>query len=124
MDANEFETAVVDGALSVHDWINFINPDSARKAPSSVNADKKVIRTTVGRVIFNTIWPDELGFVNFPVPKGKLGDFILDTYKTVGKAETVVTLDRLKETGFKIATRAGVSIGIDDMIIPGASRKS
>ena len=42
------------------------------------------------------------------------------TYKTVGKPRTVETLDRLKETGFKIATRAGVSIGIDDMIIPEA----
>ena len=118
LDANELEAAVVDGALQLHDWIHYVNPDYQKGATVYGNAKKKVIVTTVGRVIFNTIWPNELGFVNLPVTKGKLGDLILDTYKTVGKAETVLTLDRLKDVGFKIATKAGVSIGIDDMIIP------
>jgi DNA-directed RNA polymerase subunit beta' len=116
--ADELETAVVDGALDVHDWVNFVNPDFEKEGTVFGNSEKKVIRTTVGRVIFNTIWPTELGFINFPVPKSKLGDIILETYKTVGKARTVVTLDKLKDVGFKIATKAGVSIGIDDMIIP------
>ncbi|MDP5080489.1 MAG: DNA-directed RNA polymerase subunit beta' [Opitutales bacterium] len=118
VDADELEAAVVDGALSVHDHINFINPDFKKAETVYGNTEKKVIHTTVGRVIFNTIWPNELGFINFPVPKSKLGDIILETYKTVGKARTVITLDKLKDTGFKIATKAGVSIGIDDMIIP------
>ena len=118
VDADELETAVVDGALQLHDWIHFVNPDYQNEATVYGNAKKQVIVTTVGRVIFNTIWPNELGFVNLPVTKGKLGDLILDTYKTVGKEETVLTLDRLKDVGFKIATKAGVSIGIDDMIIP------
>jgi len=118
VDENELDTAVADGALDVHDWIHFINPDYGKPGTTYGNPEKKVIRTTVGRVIFNTIWPDELGFVNFAVPKGKLGDIILETYKAVGKPRTVETLDKLKEVGFKIATKAGVSIGIDDMIIP------
>jgi DNA-directed RNA polymerase subunit beta' len=118
VDADELDTAVVDGALQLHDWIHYVNPDYQNGTTVYGNAKKKVIVTTVGRVIFNTIWPNELGFVNLPATKGKLGDLILDTYKTVGKAETVVTLDRLKDVGFKIATKAGVSIGIDDMIIP------
>ncbi|MGC6424927.1 MAG: DNA-directed RNA polymerase subunit beta' [Lentimonas sp.] len=118
VDADELDTAVVDGALKVHDWINLVNPDFGKDSTVFGNTEKKVIRTTVGRVIFNTIWPSELGYVNFPVTKGKLGDIILETYNTVGKARTVTTLDRLKDTGFKIATKAGVSIGIDDMIIP------
>ena len=118
VDADELDTAVVDGALQLHDWIHYVNPDYQNGATVYGNEKKKVIVTTVGRVIFNTIWPNELGFVNLPVTKGKLGDLILDTYKTVGKAETVLTLDRLKDVGFKIATKAGVSIGIDDMIIP------
>ncbi|MFW6217354.1 MAG: DNA-directed RNA polymerase subunit beta' [Verrucomicrobiota bacterium] len=118
VDEDELETAVVDGALDVHDWIHFINPDYKGPETTYGNSEKKVIRTTVGRVIFNTIWPDELGFINMPVPKGKLGDIILETYKAVGKPRTVQTLDKLKEVGFKVATQAGVSIGIDDMIIP------
>ena len=44
----------------------------------------EIIRTTVGRVIFNQIWPTGLGFINFPVPKSKLGDLILNTYKIAG----------------------------------------
>jgi DNA-directed RNA polymerase subunit beta' len=118
VDSDELETAVADGELKVHDWIMFINPDYNSEGKLHGITDKKVIRTTVGRVIFNTIWPSDLGFINFPVPKGKLGDIILDTYNTVGREQTVITLDKLKDTGFKVATLAGVSIGIDDMIIP------
>ena len=118
VDKDELDTAVADGALDVKDWINFINPDFGNETTSYGNSNDKVICTTVGRVIFNTIWPEELGFINFPVAKGKLGDIILETYRKVGKAETVKTLDVLKDVGFKIATKAGVSIGIDDMIIP------
>ena len=120
VNAEEVETAMADGALRVHDWINYINPDFEEEGSVYGSSDKKVILTTVGRVIFNTIWPEEIGFINMPVPKGKLGDIILNTYKTVGKARTVTTLDTLKDVGFKVATKAGVSIGIDDMIIPEA----
>jgi DNA-directed RNA polymerase subunit beta' len=130
VSSDEVETAIADGAFKDHDWINYINPDFGGEETPYGNTEKKVIRTTIGRVVFNTIWPNELGFINFPVPKGKLGDLILQTYKTVGKARTVETLDILKDVGFKVATRAGVSIGIDDMIIPpskpaivGAARK-
>ena len=77
-----------------------------------------VIETTAGRVVFSEIWPDELGFSNFPVAKGMLGDLIWNSYKFAGHAKTVVTLDKLKDLGFHEATRAGVSIGVDDMIIP------
>jgi DNA-directed RNA polymerase subunit beta' len=118
VSSDEVETAVADGAFKDHDWINYINPDFGKAETPFGNTEKKIIRTTIGRVIFNTIWPNELGFINFPVPKSKLGDLILQTYKTVGKARTVETLDILKDVGFKVATRAGVSIGIDDMIIP------
>ncbi len=120
VSTDEVEMAVADGAFRDHDWINFVNPDYQKGETPYGNSEKKLIRTTVGRVIFNTIWPSELGFINFPVPKSKLGDIILQTYKTVGKARTVETLDTLKDVGFKVATRAGVSIGIDDMIIPGS----
>ena len=69
-------------------------------------------------MIFNQIWPASVGFVNFAVAKSKLGDLILNTYKTAGDVATVETLDKLKELGFQTAFKAGISIGIDDMIIP------
>ncbi|MBN9690953.1 MAG: DNA-directed RNA polymerase subunit beta' [Verrucomicrobia bacterium] len=114
--------AHTDGSVKTHDRIRIKNPDFGRKTTYG-NADLKVIETTVGRVIFSEIWPDDLGFANFPVGKSKLGDLIFQCYKVCGHESTVLTLDRLKEIGFTEATRAGVSIGIDDMIIPEAKSK-
>ncbi|HRI14204.1 MAG TPA: DNA-directed RNA polymerase subunit beta' [Verrucomicrobiota bacterium] len=114
--------AQADGALKTHDRIRLKNPDFGRKTTYGV-ADARIIETTVGRVIFSEIWPEELGFANFPCGKSKLGDLIFNCYKVCGHERTVATLDKLKEIGFAEATRAGVSIGIDDMIIPDAKSK-
>jgi DNA-directed RNA polymerase subunit beta' len=59
-----------------------------------------------------------MGFPNLVVRKGELGTLIWKCYKIAGHDKTVVTLDKLKAMGFRAATKAGVSIGIDDMIIP------
>jgi DNA-directed RNA polymerase subunit beta' len=109
--------AYADGAVGTHDRIRMANPDYGVKTEYG-DSEKKVIDTTVGRVIFSEIWPEEMGFPNKVVGKSQLGDLIWKCYKICGHDKTVVTLDRLKELGFREATRAGVSIGIDDMIIP------
>src|SRR5690242_484882 len=114
---DEVVFAHMDGTVRTHDRILLANPDLGRKSVYG-DAVKKVIETTVGRVIFSEIWPVELGFPNKVVGKGQLGDLIWNCYKFCGHEKTVLTLDRLKELGFYEATRAGVSIGIDDMIIP------
>jgi DNA-directed RNA polymerase subunit beta' len=109
--------AYADGAIGKHEWIRMANSDYGRKTVYG-DALKKTIETTVGRVIFSEIWPPELGYVNKFIGKSQLGDMIWHCYKVCGNERTVATLDRLKEFGFHEATRAGVSIGIDDMIIP------
>jgi DNA-directed RNA polymerase subunit beta' len=109
--------AEFDGALKKQDWVDIPNPDFGRTTVYG-NKDRKTIRTTLGRVIFNQVWPASVGFVNFPCAKSKLGDLILNTYKSAGDVATVETLDKLKELGFQAAFKAGISIGIDDMIIP------
>lgn len=106
-----------DGSLHRHDWIDFVNPDFEKETLFG-NPQRKIIRTTIGRVLFNSIWPAGVGFVNTPVTKGKLGDLILATHKIVGKAHIVAILDHLKEIGFNAATKAGISIATEDMIIP------
>jgi len=106
-----------DGALGIHDRVRLANPDFGRKTEYGDEA-RKVIETTVGRVFFSEIWPEELGFPNLVVGKSQLGNLIWKCYKICGHEKTVTTLDNLKEAGFREATRAGVSIGIDDMIIP------
>jgi len=114
--------AQLDGAVKTHDRIRLANPDYGKERPFG-DPTKKIIETTVGRVVFSEIWPDEVGFPNFAVSKSRLGDIIMTCYKTVGNERTVHTLDKLKEVGFAEATRAGVSIGIDDMIIPEEKEK-
>src|SRR5881396_1513489 len=114
---SEVVFAHMDGTVKTHDRILMANPDPGRKTVYG-DATKKVIETTVGRVIFSEIWPEELGFPNRVVGKSQLGDLIWKCYKICGHEKTVPTLDKLKELGFREATRAGVSIGIDDMIIP------
>ena len=106
-----------DGAVTTHDRIRLANPDFG-KVTTYGDATKKVIETTVGRVLFSEIWPTELGFPNKVVGKSQLGDLIWRCYKVCGQEKTVIMLDLLKELGFREASRAGVSIGIDDMIIP------
>ena len=80
--------------------------------------DKKVINTTVGRAIFNGSLPDGLPYVNGLLKKKGLGQLVQYCYLRYGVAKTVEMLDRLKNLGFGYATRSGLSIGIDDLIVP------
>ncbi|MCU0770773.1 MAG: DNA-directed RNA polymerase subunit beta' [Verrucomicrobia bacterium] len=109
--------AHMDGALKTHDRVQLANPDYGCQTVYG-DREKKVIETTVGRVIFSEIWPPELGLLNQPVTKSRLGSLIWNCYQTCGHDRTVAALDRLKELGFREATQSGCSIGIDDMIIP------
>ena len=117
--ANKTEVifAFSDGAVKTHDRIRLANPDLGVKTEFG-DSTSHVITTTVGRVMFSEIWPPELGFFNKVAGKTQLGDLIWRCYKVAGHDKTVIMLDKLKELGFREATRAGVSIGIDDMIIP------
>src|SRR5213593_3779355 len=116
-DAAEVEFAMADGSVRTHERIRIKNPDFGRKTIYG-SAEAKTIETTPGRVIFNEIWPSQLGFFNKPAGKKQLSDIIWRCYQIAGPAETVATLDKLKELGFAEATKAGISIGISDMIIP------
>jgi DNA-directed RNA polymerase subunit beta' len=116
-EASEVEMALSETSVKVHSRIRLKNPDRGLKTVYG-NSELAVIETTVGRVLFNQIWPKELGFYNKVAGKKQLSDIIWRCYKAVGQASTVETLDKLKELGFREATRAGASIGINDMIIP------
>jgi len=116
-DATEVELALSEKSVKIHTRIRIKNPDRGAKTVYG-NEELAVIETTVGRVLFNQIWPQELGFYNKVAGKKQLSDIIWRCYKAVGQARTVETLDKLKELGFREATRAGASIGINDMIIP------
>ncbi|MBI4970526.1 MAG: DNA-directed RNA polymerase subunit beta', partial [Candidatus Omnitrophica bacterium] len=77
-----------------------------------------IIETTLGRIIFNGILPAGFRYVNENINKSKLANTIYECYQQFGHHEVIKLLDRLKELGFEEATKAGLSIGIDDIQIP------
>ncbi len=82
------------------------------------DVQNKIINTTVGRVLFNSALPPGMPFVNGMLKKKGLQQLVQRCYLTSGLAATVEMLDSLKQTGFTYATRSGMSIGIQDLIIP------
>src|SRR5205085_6759072 len=76
------------------------------------------IITTAGRVIFNDVVPEELGFLNETMDKKHLENLVGDSYKRLGGEVTSDLLDELKTLGFQYATQAGFTVGIDDVRIP------
>lgn len=77
-----------------------------------------IIETTPGRVLFNTIVPEELGYQNYALRKKRLSELVLECHKKVGLEKTVRFLDDMKSLGFKEATKASLSMGICDVKIP------
>jgi DNA-directed RNA polymerase subunit beta' len=78
----------------------------------------RIINTTVGRVIFNNALPKDMPFINGLLKKKGLQNSVRYCYLKHGLEKTVEMLDSLKNLGFTYATRSGISIGIDDLIIP------
>ena len=84
----------------------------------SVRIDGKIIETTTGRIVFNQVVPEGLSFVNELLTKSRMEEIIAQAYRLLGNKTTAEFLDRLKDLGFYYAMKAGISIGIDDVIIP------
>ncbi|MHB8998080.1 MAG: DNA-directed RNA polymerase subunit beta' [Thermoanaerobaculia bacterium] len=79
---------------------------------------KAMLDTTVGRVIFNMALPDEIPFLNGLFKKKGLQELVNFAFINFGNALTVKMLDQLKDLGFNYATKAGISIAVEDMVIP------
>jgi DNA-directed RNA polymerase subunit beta' len=87
-------------------------------AKIKVRIDGEIIETTTGRVIFNRIVPKGVGFINELLTKKGIIKNIARVFKTVGNVETVKFLDALKEIGFNYAMTGGLSVNLDDIVIP------
>ena len=108
----------------------FSNPDEVRiaydqggvelQARIKVRMDRELVETTVGRVLLYEIVPPEIPFsnVNRTMKKKELGGLIDSAFLKAGNKSTVIFADRLKDMGFEHGTKAGISIGIQDMMIP------
>ncbi len=90
--------------------ISLLQEDGSRKDSQ--------IETTVGRVLFNEVVPDEFGYINELLTKKSLRDIIGKVLKKSGTAKTAQFLDDIKHLGFQMAFKGGLSFNLDDVIIP------
>src|SRR3954454_14218413 len=123
LDGGEVETLT---PIKVRYSGAYINLDTQLDKQDIVHAeleqlDRDLIDTTVGRVIFNMHLPKEIPFINGLLKKRGLQDLVGYCFIKLGNEATVHMLDEIKEITFHYATRAGISFGVDDMVVP--SRK-
>jgi DNA-directed RNA polymerase subunit beta' len=113
----------------------FHNPEEVRiafdtdvvdlQAKIKVRMNGEIVDTTVGRIILSEIVPKEVPFstINRIMNKGELGNLIDYTYRVAGEKETVLLADRVKNLGYRYATQAGISMCIDNMLVPPSKEK-
>ncbi|HUS87684.1 MAG TPA: DNA-directed RNA polymerase subunit beta' [Bacteroidales bacterium] len=77
-----------------------------------------IIETTVGRILFNEFVPDDVGFINELLTKKSLRDIIGNVLKIAGSAKAAAFLDSIKNLGYTMAFKGGLSFNLDDVIIP------
>ena len=80
--------------------------------------EEKVIETVAGRVLVNQFVPEEVGFINKLLSKKELQKIISDIYKISGSARTAQFLDDIKTLGFQSAYKGGLSMGLNDVMVP------
>jgi len=108
-DADEAVTAYHSNAVDLQEWVY-------------VRWKGELIKTTVGRVIFNMAFPERWNheYVNRIIDKGSLKKTITDCYRRYGNAETARFLDAIKDLGFHYATLSGTTVSISDVVVPDA----
>jgi DNA-directed RNA polymerase beta' subunit len=80
--------------------------------------DGKLFETTVGRLLFNSILPDDYPYINSPIDKKAIARLIDDLIAKYGLSRIASIMDRIKQFGFRYVTRSGVTWSIDDIRIP------
>src|SRR6187431_1906570 len=108
-----------EGRIDLHAFIKV-------KIDNVIEGDKlvaKVIETTVGRVLFNQVVPHENGYINELLTKKSLRDIIGEVLKKCGIAKTAKFLDDIKDLGFSMAFKGGLSFNLEDVQVPAAKHE-
>jgi DNA-directed RNA polymerase subunit beta' len=103
-----------EGKVDMHAIVN------VRTLDHDENGELKMmmIETTLGRILFNEYVPKEAGYINKILTKKALRDIIADILKLTNNAVTAQFLDDIKDLGYKMAYRGGLSFNLDDVIVP------
>jgi len=112
--AEEVIIAYNEGRVDLHAYIKV----KTHVRSSQDQLENKLLETTVGRVLFNQNVPIEVGFVNALLTKKSLREIIGNIIKWTNIPKTVKFLDDIKQLGFRMAFRGGLSFNINDLIIP------
>jgi len=112
-----FENGAADLQAMIRVRVPTFEAEEEGGEPVAIN---KIVETTVGRALLSEILPDGLDFelVNRAMSKKAISNTINVCYRNLGLKKTVVFADRLMYTGFRFATMAGISIGVNDMVVP------
>ncbi len=78
------------------------------------NGESKIIDTTLGRVQFNDIFPEEMPFINEAVNSGRIKEIVTEAIETLDEEVVVKIIDDIKDLGFRAATLSGISVGVTD----------
>ncbi len=88
-----------------------------------VRMKAKKIETTIGRIIFNEILPEGMEYINAKMDRKQLGNVVGTIFEKYDSGMAAVVLDKMKELGFRYATIAGITIGVEDLKIPEEKKK-
>ena len=103
-----------EGTVALHAEIEVRIP----KDYNDLSKGTQMVKTTVGRILFNQVVPKEVGYINEILTKKSLRDIIGVVLKVSGVARTAQFLDDIKEIGFRMAFKGGLSFNLEDVIIP------
>ncbi|HFD79336.1 MAG TPA: DNA-directed RNA polymerase subunit beta' [Gammaproteobacteria bacterium] len=119
-DVAEVHRAYESGTADLHARVKVRIEDSYRDEAGELHHRSRLLDTTVGRALLSEILPEGVPFehIDRDMSKKAISNVINVCYRTVGLKETVMFADHLMYAGFSYATRASVSFGIDDMVIP------
>ncbi|NLZ39918.1 MAG: DNA-directed RNA polymerase subunit beta', partial [Comamonadaceae bacterium] len=120
-DLGELQRALDTGAVEITARVSVVLSEWSRdKADGALVEERKLVETTVGRALLSEIPPKGLPFalLDKALKKKEISRLINASFRKCGLKDTVVFADRLLQAGFRLATRAGISIAIDDMLVP------
>ncbi len=119
-DVAEVRRALDAGAVSIHAKIKVRIAEFSKTEAGDLEESVSLVETTAGRALLSEILPKGLPFslVNKTMSKRAISGAINESYRGVGLKDTVIFCDQLMYTGFSMAAKAGVSIGVDDMVVP------
>jgi len=118
-DFDEVEMAYALGQVEIHSEIKLrAKTWYDEKGDRLPELETRIIDTTVGRVLFNRVLPEEVQFVNEKLEKGGVKDLIAEVYEICGQEKTTEVADKVKTIGFEYAMKSGTTLAVGDISIP------